>query len=336
MISLENISVTFKAANQVVGAVREASLTIEKGEIFGIVGSSGAGKSTLLRTINLLEKPTSGAVVIDGTDITDFTGEELRKTRLKIGMIFQHFNLIRGKTVFDNIAFAMKAAEKSKEEIKDRVEKLLKIVGLSDKRDVYPSKLSGGQKQRVGIARALANEPQILLCDEPTSALDLETTKSILQLLKEINRNLGITIVLITHEMDVVKNICDRVAVMRKGEVVEIGSVYDVFATPKHAFTKKLVEHTFNLELPREIFKALKGKIMKIVYRGNSALEPILSQAAKKFDLDLNILHGKIEYIGNQSIGVLVVAFNGAAGDIEQGLDYIRENTDVTEVSYAS
>lgn len=240
MIELKNITVDFSTGPQVVHAVGNASLRIAPGAVFGIVGSSGAGKSTLLRTINLLERPTAGQVLLDGKDITGLTGAALRRERQKIGMIFQHFNLMHTCTIYDNAAFALRVAGKSEEEISQRVPEILDLVGLSDKARAYPSQLSGGQKQRVGIARAIANHPEVLLCDEPTSALDLETAASILQLLKEINARLGITIVLISHEMNVIKSICNRVAVMNAGEVVEEGDVFDIFTNPQHEFTRQL------------------------------------------------------------------------------------------------
>lgn len=330
MIKIENVSVTFASGKRKVEAVKNVSLSIEEGEIFGIVGSSGAGKSTLLRTINLLERPTEGSIVIGGTDISSFRGEVLRQVRLHIGMIFQHFNLIRAKTVYDNIAFSLKIGETPKDQIPGRVEELLSLVGLSDKSNAYPSQLSGGQKQRVGIARALANHPKILLCDEPTSALDLETTKSILHLLKDINQKLGITIVIITHEMDVVKTICDRVAVMKEGEVVEMEDVYEIFTNPKHSFTKQLVHHTLNLELPEQIFKDLRGILLKVIYRGSSAVDPVLSQTAKQFQVDLSIVHGKIEYIKERPFGILAVNIEGS--EVEKAIEYIKQNTAFTEV----
>ena len=332
MIQLTDISVRFGGADSPVEAVRKVSLHIGRSEIFGIVGTSGAGKSTLVRTINLLERPTSGSVCIDGTDVTNYKGEALRKHRLRTGMIFQQFNLINTRTVFNNVAFALKVAGRSKGEIAERVPELLALVGLSDKSEAYPAQLSGGQKQRVGIARALANSPRVLLCDEPTSALDLETTASILELLKEINRTLGITIVIITHEMTVVKAICDRVAVMDAGEVVEEGSVYNLFANPNHEFTRQLVSRTLNLELPARLFETAAGKILKLLYRGERAEEPIISETIRLFGVQVNILHGQIEYIGGQPLGALVVALEGAYEAVEQATAYIVSKTAGVEV----
>ncbi len=325
MIQFRNINVVFKAKNKEIVAVRNASFEINKGEVFGIVGTSGAGKSTLLRTINLLQRPTSGSVIVNEKDITPLKGETIRRHRAETGMIFQHFNLIHTKTVFENIAFAMKAAGKTREQINKRVPEVLKLVGLSDKASAYPSKLSGGQKQRVGIARAIANNPKILLCDEPTSALDLETTNSILELLKQINRTLGITTVIISHEMNVIKKICDRVAVMKDSEVVELGSVYDVFALPSHPFTRQLVNYTMNLELPDRFFGEYGKRLLKIVYRGGKAEEPVISDTIKKFGINLNILHGKIEYIADKPLGILVVHIEGESENISLAENYIRE-----------
>jgi len=261
MIQIEQLTKIYNVHRRKVVGVDRVSLSIDRGEIFGIIGHSGAGKSTLLRCLNLLERPTSGRIIIDGTDITTLSGVSLRHARLKIGMIFQHFCLIHSKTVFDNIAFALRAAGKTKAEIDARVQELLDMVGLSDKRDAYPSQLSGGQKQRVGIARALANNPSVLLCDEATSALDPATTSSILQLLKRINRELGITIVLITHEMEVIKEVCDRVAVMQDGRIIEIGRVYDLFTRPQQPLTRSFVEHVLRPRYARTSLSSAKRNV---------------------------------------------------------------------------
>lgn len=332
MIRLTDIQVRFNGPHGPFDAVKKVSLHIGQGEIFGIVGTSGAGKSTLLRTINLLERPTGGTVVIDGTDITGFTGAELRRLRLGTGMIFQQFNLIHTKSVFQNIAFALKVAGRSREEIAQRVPELLALVGLTDKAAAFPAQLSGGQKQRVGIARALANAPRVLLCDEPTSALDLETTASILDLLREINQTLGITIVIITHEMSVVKAICDRVAVMDAGNIVEQGTVYDLFAAPEHEFTRQLVARTLNLELPPRLLQEGAGRLLKLHYRGERAEEPVISEAIRCFGVQVNILHGQIDYIGGQPIGSLVVSLKGDTGAVEQAAAYIGSRTAGLEV----
>ena len=333
MISFQDINVSFNSKDNLVEAVKNVTFEINAGEIFGIVGTSGAGKSTLLRTINLLQKPSSGSVLINGTDIARYVGEYLRQHRLKTGMIFQHFNLIHTKSVYENVAFAMKAAGKSKQEIRDTVTEVLEMVGLSEKSKTYPAKLSGGQKQRVGIARAIVNNPQILLCDEPTSALDLDSTNSILELLKKINRQLGITTVIISHEMSVIKKVCDRVAVMKDGEVVELNNVYDIFATPKHPFTKQLVNHTLNLELPERITND-GSSILKLVFRGESAEQPILSETIKRFDVDLNILHGKIEYISEYPIGILIVRLDTSKDKSNEVLTFLKERVAEVEVLY--
>lgn len=332
MVNLKDISVLFKNGRKELLAVRNTDITIQEGEIFGIVGTSGAGKSTLLRTINLLQKPSTGTVIIDGTDITDAKGRDLRNVRLSIGMVFQHFNLLHSRTVAQNIAFPLLIAGKSKKEIAVRVPELLQLVGLSDKSEAYPSNLSGGQKQRVGIARALANKPKILLCDEPTSALDLDTTNSILELLYDINRKLGITIIIISHEMAVIKKICSRVAVMSDGSVVETGSTFDIFANPVHRFTRQLVEHTLNLEIPENLRKNVNGKLVKVVYKGDKAVEPVLSDTFKQFDIQFNVLHGRIEYIGGQPLGVLIVNLNGEENALIRAIEYIKSRTASTEV----
>lgn len=332
MIELENINVRYRGKNGDVEAVRDVSLKIGRGEIFGIVGTSGAGKSSLVRTINLLERPSGGTVRINSTDVTGFSGSKLRRLRQRIGMIFQQFNLIHTKTVYDNVAFAMKIAGSKAQEIKRRVPELLALVGLEDKADVFPAKLSGGQKQRVGIARALANSPDILLCDEPTSALDLETTASILKLIRDINRELGITVVIITHEMAVIKAVCDRVAVMHAGEVVEQGDVYDVFARPGQEFTRQLLAHTLNLDIPPRLTDEIQGRLLKLSYHSRDAEAPLICETAKIFDVVVNILHGRIEYINGQPLGILVVSLGGAAGQVELAMEFLNRQASQMEV----
>src|SRR5699024_1514688 len=263
---------------------------------------------------------------------TQLTDEEVRKERLKIGMIFQHFHLISSKKVYDNIAFSLKAAGKSKDEIKKRVPELLDMVGLTDRADHYPAQLSGGQKQRVGIARALANDPKVLLCDEATSALDPTTTDSILALLKKINEELGITIVLITHEMEVVQEVCDRVAVMEDGEVVEVADIYDIFAQPQKDITKQFVRTIQNLILPKRLLENRKGTIVQIIFRGDSAEESIISETFSKYDVEINILHGQIVYIQDQPLGTLIVEIIGDESEIRKSIDYIHERTSQLEV----
>jgi len=326
MIDLKNIVVTFSGRGKKVEAVRDVSLNIEKGEIFGIVGTSGAGKSTLLRTINLLERPTSGEVWINGRNITPLTNGELRQVRLKIGMVFQHFNLAGSRTVFDNVALPLKAAGVPKDKIENRVRALLNLVDIADKESAYPGQLSGGQKQRVGIARALANDSDILLCDEPTSALDLETSLSILELLADINKRLGVTIVIISHEMNVIKKICRRVAVMNDGKLVEENDVYSIFSAPKEEFTRQLVAQSLNLVLSPRVIADTKGRIFRVVYLGDKAEEPVISFTARRHDVTINILHGRIEYINDHPIGVLFIALSGESEWVQTAIEYISHN----------
>jgi D-methionine transport system ATP-binding protein len=332
MIEIKNVTKIYSTKKKQVVGVDNVSLTIQDGEIFGIIGYSGAGKSSLLRCLNLLERPTSGQIIIDGVDLTTLNNQQLRQARLKIGMIFQHFYLVSSKTVFENVAFALKAAKKTKEEIEKRVNELLEMVGLSDKRDAYPSQLSGGQKQRVGIARALANDPTVLLCDEATSALDPSTTKSILTLLKKINRELGITIVLITHEMEVVKDICDRVAVMQNGKIIELGTVYDIFTNPKEELTKSFINSVLRFELPDHLLQKRTGTIVKIQFKGETAEEAIVSDMLQAFKVKGNILHGKIEYIQEMPLGIFVMELTGEPEEIQRAIDYISQRTNGLEV----
>lgn len=340
MIRFENISKEFDGKGRAVQAVKQVSLEIKKGEIFGIIGFSGAGKSTLVRCINLLETPTSGKVFIHDEEITNLSERELRRHRKKIGMIFQQFNLFATRTVYQNVEFPLKGSGLSKQEKRKKVEKLLKLVGLEDKAEAYPSSLSGGQKQRVAIARALANDPEILLSDESTSALDPKTTKSILDLLKQLNEELGITIVVITHEMQVIKDICDRVAVMKDGEVVEYGDVFDIFASPKHQTTKEFVESTSNLS---RIYDLLEKKsnivnlnpgeaILRLRYLERNVSEALVSQLSRKYNLDINIIFGNIELIGENPIGGLVSIVHGSASDIDGAIQYLRDKNVGVEV----
>ncbi|WP_064093107.1 methionine ABC transporter ATP-binding protein [Rossellomorea aquimaris] len=332
MIEIRNLVKEYKSKKQTVIGVDNVSVTIQKGEIFGIVGYSGAGKSSLIRCLNLLEKPTSGEIRIDGVDLTNLSSKELRLARQKTSMIFQHFHLIKSKTVYDNLAFALKAAKISKSKIKPRVTELLDMVGLSDKANAYPAQLSGGQKQRVGIARALANNPSVLLCDEATSALDPNTTKSILKLLKKINQELGLTIVLITHEMEVVKEICDRMAVMQDGRIVEEGSVYNLFAQPKQPLTKQFIESILQFELPSHLLHTRKGKLIKIQFKGSIAEESVVSEVFQKYKVQGNILHGKIEYIQEIPLGIFIMELIGDSSEIEAAISYITARTQSLEV----
>jgi D-methionine transport system ATP-binding protein len=332
MIEIRNLSKVYKTKNGTVKGVDDVSLTVQRGGIYGIVGYSGAGKSSLLRCINLLERPTSGSITVDGIDLTSLKGENLRLSRLKIGMIFQHFYLISQKTVFENIVFSLKAANYPKSQIKERVEELLATVGLGDKRDVYPSQLSGGQKQRVGIARALANNPKVLLCDEATSALDPTTTKSILNLLKKINKELDITIVLITHEMNVVKEICNRMAIMQEGKVIEEGAVYDIFANPQAELTKEFIDSVVSFDVPETILNNCEGPIIKVMFKGKVAGEGVISDMLQQYNVKGNFLHGSIEYIQELPLGIFIMELKGQKEDVKAALQYIEDRAAQVEV----
>lgn len=334
MIEFQNVSITFKQNKNTVKAVNDVSFSIDKGDIFGIVGGSGAGKSTLLRTVNQLQTVSAGNVLVDGKSVNNLKGSELRNLRQNIGMIFQHFNLAENKTVYENIEFVLKVAGWKKENIKKRINELLEFVKLSDKADTYPSKLSGGQKQRVSIARALANNTKILLCDEPTSALDAETTSSVLELLKNVNKEFGITIVIITHELDVVKSICNKVAVMSEGKLVESGDVYSVFTNPQNDFTKQLIEHTNNFDIPNDIKAIIKGPVLKLTYLGEKAAEAVLSETAAEFNIRYNIIHGKIEYIESKPLGILYVNIIGDEKNVSNAISELKKKTFSAEVIF--
>ena len=340
MIRLENVSKTFTDSNKEVHAVNNVSLTINDGDIFGIIGFSGAGKSTLVRCINLLEKPTEGKVFVDDAEITALSGKELRKARKKIGMIFQHFNLMPSRTIFGNVAYPLRGSGLSKEEISEKVHHLLELVGISEKENAFPSQLSGGQKQRVAIARALANDPSILLCDEATSALDPQTTKSILKLLQQLNQTLGITVVVITHEMAVVKEICNRVAVMDHGDVVEEGEVFHVFASPKEPLTRSFIKTTSNLQKIEELIAAdspvvatKKGElIVRLSYVEKNTSEPLISTVTQKFGIILNIVFADVEIVQNAPIGGTVAIVSGEGSRIDEALQYLRDKNVGVEV----
>ncbi len=340
MILLENVSKSFHIHGKTVEAVSNVNLRLEESKIHGIIGFSGAGKSTLVRCINLLERPTEGKVVLGDTEITMLSEKKLREERKKIGMIFQQFNLFASRTVFQNIAYPLKYSGMKKKEITGKVNYLLELVDLQDKANVYPSQLSGGQKQRVAIARALANDPKILLSDESTSALDPQTTKAILKLLKQLNEKLGITIVVITHEMQVVKEICDNVVVMEKGKVVEKGDVFHVFANPVKQITKDFVDSTSNLSKIHELIKEKvsitelkEGEcILKFTYLERNASEALVSYISRNFNLDVNIIFGNIELIGEHPIGGLVSIVSGSSKDIEDAIAYLREKNVGVEV----
>lgn len=332
LITIERLNKVFESKSQSVVGVDNVSLTINQGEIFGVVGYSGAGKSTLLRCMNILERPTSGKVYVDGTDLLALPPKRLRTARQSIGMIFQGFHLAMSKTVEDNVAFALKAAGVSRQKRKERTLELLDLVGLSDKSDQYPAQLSGGQKQRVSIARSLANNPKVLLCDEATSALDPNTTKSILKLLKRINNELGLTIVLITHEMEVVKEICDRCAVMEEGRIIEQDKTYNLFASPENALTKKFIKTVMDFEIPNELYEQCSGTIVQMKFAGKKAEESIVSDLLKEFKIRGNILHGKIDYIQKKALGIFVMELEGEPEEIRKALESLEQNLEEVEV----
>lgn len=339
MITFENITKTYGGKTHV-QALKGISLTIHDGEIFGIIGKSGAGKSTLVRCINMLEKPTTGKVIIDDKELTAMSDSQLRAERKNIGMIFQHFNLLSSRTVFDNIAFPLELSGASKEVIRSKVDSLLELVGLTDRQFNYPSQLSGGQKQRVGIARALASDPKILLCDEATSALDPQTTKSILELLKDINKRLGITIVIITHEMAVIKEICDRVAVIEGGVIKEQGRVIDVFTNPQSETMKEFVKSVINMELPEGIKKLGvtnqpspdRDMLVRFRFKGAATNEPLVVNVARKFNLDVSVLYGNIDYIQDVPFGYLIVVIMGDMKAQTEAYSYIKTQPIESEV----
>lgn len=322
-------------------ALDDINLTINDGEIYGIVGQSGAGKSTLIRCINMLESPTSGNVVIDGKDLTALSKAQLREERKKIGMIFQHFNLLSNRTVAENISFPLELSNIPKSERKERIDEILELVGLTEYKNKYPSQLSGGQKQRVGIARAIVSKPSVLLSDEATSALDPETVKSILQLLKDINKKMGITIVMITHQMEVVKEIAERIAVIEKGQIIEEGPVVDLFTNPKTETLKKFVGSVMSSDVPdqlshmnmtKEKQKDSDQTIMRLKFRGDVANEPIIANLIKEFNLDVSILYGSIDYIQNVSFGQLIIMLDGSENDMNNALGHLKSLPITSEV----
>ena len=340
MITLEHVSKTFTTKSGYVHAVRDVSLQIDEGEIYGIIGFSGAGKSTLVRCINLLERPEVGNVTVDGRELLKLDASQLRESRKKIGMIFQHFNLMRLRTVAQNVAFPLKKSGLSKEEIARKVKELLELVDLSEKANVYPSQLSGGQKQRVAIARALANDPKVLLCDEATSALDPQTTHSILKLIKDINQKLNLTVVLITHEMGVVKEICDRVAVMEDGRIVEEGSIVDIFTHPQAKMTKSFIASTSTTDRIYDLIEeghALTelGEdevIVSLKYDASNATQALISEISRTYDVDCNIIFGNIEVVKDTPIGTLIVVLKGDPEKRKAAFDCIKRHGVETEV----
>ncbi|AWB43505.1 phosphate ABC transporter ATP-binding protein [Paenibacillus sp. CAA11] len=336
MIRFEEVSKVFQFKNKEVRAVEQVSLSVKKGEIFGVIGFSGAGKSTLLRLVNLLERPSQGRVVVNDQDITKLSTKDLRQLRRRIGMVFQTFNLFNSRTVYGNLAYPLKLAKLPKEQIDARVKELLTFVGLEDKADRYPDQLSGGQKQRVGIARALASSPDILICDEATSALDPETTDEILKLLKKVNEAYGITILLITHEMHVIRTICDRVAVMEQGKVIEEGSVFEVFAHPKTQTTRNFIRSVLNDQLSPRLLQQIRenhsGRLFRLIFKDGATSEPILSRVSRQFDLDYNIVYGGISEIQGILFGSLIVEFIGEDVEVAKVVEELSKTVEVKEV----
>lgn len=332
MIEIKGLKKVYGRGAQKVVALDGIDLTIKQGEIFGIIGLSGAGKSTLIRCINMLEKPTAGSIKVDGMEMTTLSAFQLRKMRRKIGMIFQHFNLLWSRTVAQNVAFPLEiAGVKDKAKINKKVTELLELVGLSDKADAYPAQLSGGQKQRVGIARALANDPKVLLCDEATSALDPQTTVSILELLRDINRKLNLTIVLITHEMAVIKYICDSVAVISGGKIAEKGSVLNLFTNPQSPTAQEFVKSVINHEVPNTVLNLRQGnpgesQLVRISFIGASAGEPVISNLVKKYNVQANILYGNIDHIKDTIYGTLTVLFSGGQEERAKALEFLKQH----------
>lgn len=333
MIEINQLTKIYKTTNHEVLALDNVSLKVNKGEIFGIIGLSGAGKSTLIRCINMLEKPSQGSILVDGQDITCLGKRELREARQKIGMIFQQFNLLSSRTVFDNVLFPLEIAGMPYQEARKRVAELLDLVGLTDKSTVYPLQLSGGQKQRVGIARALANDPRLLLSDEATSALDPQTTRSILKLLKDINQQLNLTILLITHDMNVIKEVCDRVAVIDNSKIVEIGDVLSIFSNPGTPTSKSFINTIINKEIPEELLhRSLvddgqsSSKVIRVSFIGASAGEPLISGMVQKYDIRANILYGNIDRVKDTPFGNLTLELIGKPDLMNQALDYLRAN----------
>jgi len=329
MIEFQSLGKVYDSGGKQVHALNNINLKINKGEIYGVVGFSGAGKSSLIRCVNYLERPTSGKVIVDGHDLSVLSEKEIRKVKKKIGMVFQHFNLLNSKTVYANVAMPLVLEKVPKEKMKKRVHELLEFVGLSDKADMYPDQLSGGQKQRVGIARALATQPSILLCDEATSALDPQTTSSILQLLKKVSEEYDITILMITHEMSVIREICDKVAVMEAGQIIEEGNVFDVFTAPQTKAAQNFVSTVMNDQIPTSVLDMIDNNngsqnIFRINFINQSTSKPLLSQLAKKFDLDVNVLFGSITELQGTPFGNLIVQFQGSESEVKRALTYMH------------
>ncbi|MNK41698.1 Methionine import ATP-binding protein MetN [compost metagenome] len=339
MIELKNISKKFYKTGREINALQDVSLHVPEGKIFGVIGTSGAGKSTLIRCINLLEKPTSGEVIVGGKSLLQLSNSQLARERRQIGMIFQHFNLLSSRTVSENVAFPLELAGVHKSVIKERVKELLELVGLEDKINDYPANLSGGQKQRVAIARTLANNPKVLLCDEATSALDPGTTRSILNLLKDINKRLNITILLITHQMEVIKAICDEVAVISNGRLVEQGTVSEIFANAKNELTREFIASSLHIEIPAiyqerliAVYKEGLSPLLRLELNGKSVDEPILTEAAKQFGINANIITAQTAYAGDTNFGILIIELSGDENQQKETIEYFKSKHIKTEI----
>lgn len=339
MIKLNNISKRYGDGQQAVHAVRNINLAVATGKIMGVIGESGAGKSTLIRCVNMLERPTDGQVTVDGQDLTLLKESQLPAARRKIGMIFQHFNLLSSRTVFANVALPLELAGMNKAQIKTRVSELLDLVGLSHRADAYPNALSGGQKQRVAIARALAPKPKVLLCDEATSALDPNTTQSILALLKDLNRKLGLTILLITHEMQVVKTICDRVAIISDGELIEEGEVAWFFANAQTELARRFISSTINLEIPEDYQQRLQVEpsadslpLVRLGFSGDTVDSPLISILSRELNVDVSILSADMEYVGGVKFGFMLAELDGSHQQTQAALAYLQEHKIQVEV----
>jgi D-methionine transport system ATP-binding protein len=339
MIELKNVSKIFHQKDRIVSALSEVSLKGPPGKIFGVIGTSGAGKSTLIRCVNLLERPTSGEIIVDGKSLIQLSNAQLAIERRQIGMIFQHFNLLSSRTVFENVAFPLELTGTSKAAIKERVLELLQLVGLTEKANDYPASLSGGQKQRVAIARTLANNPKVLLCDEATSALDPATTRSILNLLKDINRRLNITILLITHQMEVVKSICDEVAVINHGKSIEQGSVGEIFADPKHELTKEFIASSLHLDIPavyQERLQKEEGEnlnpLLRLEMTGKSVNEPVISEVSRLFDTNFKIISAQMDQAGDVNFGIMLIELSGKRENYKAAIEYFISKHIKTEI----
>ncbi|WP_159565858.1 methionine ABC transporter ATP-binding protein MetN [Budvicia diplopodorum] len=339
MIKLQNITKLFQQKNQIITALSDVTLHVPAGQIYGVIGASGAGKSTLIRCVNLLERPTSGQVLVDNQDLTALPANQLTQARRQMGMIFQHFNLLSCRTVFGNVALPLELGGVALEDRNRRVKELLELVGLSDKHDAYPANLSGGQKQRVAIARALANNPKVLLCDEATSALDPATTRSILELLKDINRRLGLTILLITHEMDVVKRICDQVAVISNGKLIEQDSVSAMFSHPKTPLAQQFIQATLHLDIPEDYSNRLAPEqqenthpLLRLEFTGQSVDAPLLSEVSRRYNINNNIISAQMDYAGGVKFGVMLTEIHGTHEETVAAIQFLQEHHVKVEV----